>query len=72
MTFVRLNAMIDASTKLTVIIRYSLPMFNLKVMRLIIVAGTLGFIAACGQKGPLELPPPAEQNQPTNPAENGE
>ncbi|WP_417686624.1 LPS translocon maturation chaperone LptM [Pseudidiomarina gelatinasegens] len=34
-------------------------------MRLIIVAGTLGFIAACGQKGPLEMPPPAEQNQPS-------
>lgn len=44
-------------------------MFNLKVMRLIIVAGTLGFIAACGQKGPLELPPPPPQNQPVEQAE---
>ena len=46
-------------------------MFNLKVMRLIIVAGTLGFIAACGQKGPLELPPPPAPNQPAEPAESG-
>ncbi|PWW10478.1 MULTISPECIES: LPS translocon maturation chaperone LptM [Pseudidiomarina] len=37
-------------------------MFNLKVMRLIIVAGSLTLVA-CGQKGPLELPPPAEPNQ---------
>ncbi len=47
-------------------------MFNLKVMRLIIVAGTLSFIAACGQKGPLELPPPVEQNQPAAPADPSE
>jgi len=70
MTFVRLNAMIDASTFFTVIIRYSLPMFNLKVMRLIIVAGTLGFIAACGQKGPLEMPPPPAQSQPSEQVDN--
>ncbi|CAB0151525.1 hypothetical protein PSI9734_01913 [Pseudidiomarina piscicola] len=39
-------------------------MFKLKVMRPIIVAATLGLVA-CGQKGPLEMPPPAEKNQPS-------
>ncbi|MDN7125770.1 LPS translocon maturation chaperone LptM [Pseudidiomarina terrestris] len=33
-------------------------------MRPIIVAATLGLVA-CGQKGPLEMPPPAEKNQPS-------
>ncbi len=45
-------------------------MFTMKVMRLIIVAFSLGLVA-CGQKGPLELPPPAEQNQQQPESERG-
>ncbi|WP_411359316.1 LPS translocon maturation chaperone LptM [Pseudidiomarina salilacus] len=39
-------------------------MFKLKVMRPIIVAASLCLVA-CGQKGPLEMPAPAEKNQPS-------
>ncbi|WP_258807976.1 LPS translocon maturation chaperone LptM [Pseudidiomarina sp. CB1] len=35
-------------------------------MRPIIVAASL-VLVACGQKGPLEMPPPAEQNKPAEP-----
>ncbi|RUO63771.1 LPS translocon maturation chaperone LptM [Pseudidiomarina insulisalsae] len=38
-------------------------MFKLKVMPPIIVAASLSLVA-CGQKGPLEMPAPAEKNQP--------
>ncbi len=65
MTFVRCNAMI--STRFNRESQgYSLPMFKLKVMRPIIVAASL-VLVACGQKGPLEMPPPAEQNKPAEP-----
>ncbi|WP_418055229.1 LPS translocon maturation chaperone LptM [Pseudidiomarina terrestris] len=63
MTFARCNAMISARL-ICNSQGYSLPMFKLKVMRPIIVAATLGLVA-CGQKGPLEMPPPAEKNQPS-------
>ncbi|MBY6064616.1 hypothetical protein CWI80_10900 [Pseudidiomarina sediminum] len=36
-------------------------------MRPIIVAASLTLVA-CGQKGPLEMPPPAEKNQPSTAA----
>ena len=63
MTFVRCNAMI--STRFNRESQgYSLPMFKLKVMRPIIVAASLCLVA-CGQKGPLEMPAPAEKNQPS-------